>query len=105
MRKLYIKGPEGQVVPAPRGQTVTRLVDGVPVTTVNPDALKPGWAVATEADADAAALASADAEAEREAAEQEAKDAPARELAARVAALLANKAAPAAKAPADEKEV
>ena len=43
---LYIKAPDGRIVACPRAQTTTTIVDGVPVTAVNPKALKPGWAVA-----------------------------------------------------------
>lgn len=55
MAKLYIKGPDGRVIGCPRALTVSKVVDGVGVASVNPKALKPGWSVATAADLAAAA--------------------------------------------------
>ena len=50
MDKLYIKAPDGRIIPAPRAFATSKTVNGAPVTTVNAAALKPGWSVATSAD-------------------------------------------------------
>lgn len=46
---LLIKAPDGRVVVCPRGLTITRVVGDVPVTAVDPAALKPGWSVVVDA--------------------------------------------------------
>lgn len=89
MDSLYIKAPDGRIIPAPRAFTTSKAVAGVPVTAVNVDALKPGWSVATAADL--AALKAAQDKAEIAAAlatEEQAASA------ARLAAALAILAAP-----------
>lgn len=43
MTTILIKAPDGRVVSAPRLSTVTREVDGVFVTSIDPAKLKPGW--------------------------------------------------------------
>lgn len=57
MDKLYIKGPGGRIVQAPRANTTSKTINGAPVTTINVASLKPGWSVATQAEVDALAAA------------------------------------------------
>ncbi len=70
MSKLYIKAPDGRIVDCPRGLTVSKVVDGAPVVSVNPEALKDGWSVATLADVEALQKSQAAAEAAALAAKQ-----------------------------------
>ena len=50
MANPLIKAPDGRIVVAPRGLTVTVILDGCPVTSINEAVLKPGWTIATPAD-------------------------------------------------------
>ena len=84
MSKLYIKAPDGRIVPAPRSVTVSKIVDGAPVAFVNPAALKDGWSIASAVDL---AALKAEQVAVEQAAEKAAKEAAAKE--ARLTAALA----------------
>ncbi len=73
MSNMFIKDPDGRIIAAPRGVTVSKVVDGAPVTVINEKALKPGWSVATAACLDglrAKQEAAAKAEAARLSAEE-----------------------------------
>ena len=48
MSNLLIKGPQGQVIAAPRGWTTATVVDDEPVISINLAALRPGWTVVTD---------------------------------------------------------
>ena len=48
MSNLLIKGPQGQVITAPRGWTTATVVDDEPVISINLAALRPGWTVVTD---------------------------------------------------------
>lgn len=84
MDKLYIKAPDGRIIPAPRALTVSKTVGGAAVVSVDPAKLKAGWTVA-----DAASIAKLQAD-QADAAKAEAQrlaDEQAASLPAQVAAL------------------